>query len=122
MPPPIIAAGKGRKTGSALQFYGNIFGLHIVPEGLATFLAAIAGFTKPTERCLDAAGIPFVDEHLPSAQLPRGAGCTIEVAREDAANEPIRGSIGNLNGFTIRREFQNRNDRPLPGLSQRQTR
>ena len=67
--PPIIAAGKGRKPGSALQFYGNIFGLHIVPEGLATFLAAIAGFTKPTERCLDAAGIPFVDEHLPSAQF-----------------------------------------------------
>jgi hypothetical protein len=60
--------------------------------------------TKPTERCLDAAGIPFVDEHLPSAQLPRGAGCTIEVAREDAANEPKKGSIGNLNGLRYNRE------------------
>src|SRR6056297_3406097 len=55
----------------------DVLGLHVVPKRLAPLFTPIAGFAEAPKRRFNAASIPFVDEDLTGAKLPRREGRAI---------------------------------------------
>jgi hypothetical protein len=83
----IKSSDQKRKTNLAV--YRNIFGLHIIPQGFAAFLAAIARLAIAAKGCFDAACMPLIDKHLSGAQPGSGPCGTVQIAREDTGHQTI---------------------------------
>src|SRR6056297_184185 len=107
---------RNRSSSNALMMLSfqpdrDILGLQVVPKRLTALFAAIAGFAVATKGRFNAACVPFVDKDLTGAQMPRGAGCAIQIGGEDTRHQPVIGAIGNLDGLCVVAEGQHRQDR-----------
>ncbi len=67
---------------------------------------AVTRLAVATERCLNSARIPFVDEDLASTQPLRCPQGALEVTGKYATDEPVLGGICDFDCFIVRAKFQ----------------
>src|ERR1700746_221002 len=81
-------------------------------QRLDALLAPVAAHLVTAARRLDAAGHPFVDEHLTGLEARRDAVRAGEIARPNARGETVFGIVGDADRLVLVVERNHARDRP----------